>query len=181
MSRRGRGGRRRAQGERYPSGDLKPTRATPREALERRAELAGCTIEEAAKRPEPGYALGQLLMRGVIDQRQHDAGTAYRQAWMRWASLAGIPQHEAAQRVPGHIGADVPAGTWATAKQSYSWATDAVMQCEHRRLVMSAIETVIMDNVLPPMFPHRWVAVAALRAGLDVLADYYRMPRRDAA
>lgn len=180
MSRRSRGGRRRVQGERYPSGKLRPEVAIPPEALERRAERANCSTDEA-RRPEAGYALGQLLMRGIINQRQHDAGTAYRQAWMRWASLAGIPPHETAQRGHGYVGDDIPVGTWATAKQSYTWATDAVLQCEHCRLVMSAIETVVMDNVLPPLFPHRWVAVAALRAGLDVLADYYRMPRRDAA
>lgn len=170
-------GRKAKAGDRHPCGKLKQD-GPPVHAVARRAEAAGCSMEEAQKRPEAGYALGQLLMRQVIDIRRHDAGQAFRTAWMRWASLAGLPPHQVMQRTPGGAQSDVDPEEWDKAKAAFAGAADALFACEQPRLVWAAVETVVMDDVLPPLLESRWVAVAALRAGLEALARHYRMPER---
>jgi hypothetical protein len=172
------GGPKKKAGERYTCGKLKEGNVVSEFALQRRAEAAGITTEEAAKRMEAGYALGQLLTRRVITVRQHDAGMAYRAAWLRWASLAGLPPHEVTKKGSGAQRPDVDPEQWDKAKTAFAESTAAIMRCEQSRLVWSAVESVVMDDVLPPLMETRWVAVAALNAGLSALASYYKMPDR---
>ena len=178
MAKAKKGGPKKKQGERYPCGKLKEGSNVSEFALQRRAEAAGITTEEASKRPEAGYALGQLLTRRVITVRQHDAGMAYRAAWLRWASLAGLPPHEVMQKGSGAQRPDVDPEQWEKAKTAFAESTKAIFRCEQSRLVWAAVESVVMDDVLPPLLEARWVAVAALNAGLSALAGYYKMPDR---
>ncbi|MFD2232779.1 hypothetical protein [Phaeospirillum tilakii] len=182
MSKRNRGGRRRQQGERYPSGDLRPRETIPPEALKRRAELAGCSPEIAAKRPEAGYALGQLLMRGVIDQRQHDAGIAFGRDWTRWALMAGLPAHQPRQPTgqPRH---EPTAKDWLEVRDRYLAACAAVRDRRPAGLVWAAVEMVVADEVAQPILDGLTgpAGVRALRDGLDALAEHYRIPRREVA
>lgn len=150
--------------------------------LARRAEVAGCSTKDAT-RPEAGYALGQLLLRGVVNQRQHDAGMAYRDAWLRWASLAGIPPHEATQRGKSHVRPDLWPETWAKAKGAYFDATDAISALEQGAVVSKIVEAVLMDNwpgdyAQTRMFLSCENTPNMLRAGLNALASHYRMPDR---
>lgn len=181
MARRQRGGRGKQRGDRYECGKLKPQQAATPELVQRRAEAAGCSTEVAMKDQAAGYALGQLMLRGLIDQRQHDAGIAFRSAWMRWASLAGLPPHEVTQRSAGAAPSDVAPEAWQRARDAFYGAVQAIRQCEQCRLVWVAVETVVMDDVLPPMMPMRSVAAEALKRGLTALGDFYKMPKRQAA
>ena len=178
MAKMKRGGKPKKSGERYPCGKLKQEEVIPMEAKQRRAEMAGVTAEEAVKRPEAGYALGQLLMRRVITMQEHDAGLAYRAAWLRWASMAGIAPHEVTQRSAAAQRPDVSPDDWDRAKNAFADSTREIMRCEQSRLVWTGIESVVMDNVLPQLMETRWVAVAALRAGLAALARHYKIPDR---
>jgi uncharacterized DUF497 family protein len=172
------GGPKKKAGDRYPGGKLKEGSNVSEFALQRRAEAAGVSTEDARKRMEAGYALGQLMTRRVITVRQHDAGMAYRAAWMRWASLAGLPPHEVMQKGSGAQRPDVDPEQWEKAKAAFSESTKAIFRCEQPRLVWAAVESVVMDDVLPPMMESRWIAVAAINAGLSALAAYYKMPDR---
>lgn len=137
-------------------------------ALRRRADLVG---GENAYQPEAGYALGQLQLLGVITRRQHDAGLALRTAWMRWASIAGVPPHQISQRNCGIRRPDVDPELWAKARRQLEAAIDALQACQAAQLVRAAVECVVMDDVLPPAFRDRARAVRALQLGLDALAD----------
>lgn len=183
MARRGR--KRKTGVTREPNGRVsrkeQPGSVISPELLQRRAELAGCSLEDAAARPEAGYALGQVMLRGIIGRRQHDAGMAFRGAWLRWASLAGLPPHEVMQRGGGIIPTEVDAEQWAKARDAFEACVRALFDCHHPSAVWSAVESVVMDDVLPPLLHERAVGVLSLCRGLDALADHYKMPRRDAA
>jgi len=73
-------GRPKTEGDRYPSGDLKPRvdRGTP-ELVARRLALT-----EGHENPAlASYPLGVLLARGVINQDQHNAGVQYATAFWK--------------------------------------------------------------------------------------------------
>jgi len=180
--RKGRAGRKKKAGARYPSGKLKAANNVPDMLLQHRAKMA-CSDMANSLRPEAGYALGQLMLRGVITTRQHDAGKAFRAAWMRWASLAGVAPHEVTQRSRVKPRPDVDPEEWRRASEAYNRACDAVKACKPSRLVWSTVEAVVMDgwpgNIEQmTMLLGRRDAVAALCAGLSALANYYRMPDR---
>lgn len=171
----------RKDGERYPSGRLKPQKATAEcaildETLARRADLVGTGNE---RRPEAGHALGILLLRGQINRRQHDAGRRFETAWKRWASLAGLPHHHA--HVPGNgggRGADPDDMTWERAKELYGQLCGVLAKCSPRELVWRVVENVVMDQVLPPAFlaGERAGAMKALHDGLDGIANFLKLP-----
>ena len=182
MTKRNLGGRRRQQGERYPSGKIRPQETIPPEALKRRAELVGCSPEDAAKRPEAGYALGQLLMRGIIDQRQHDAGIAFGLVWTRWALMAGLPAHQPRQPT-GRARTDPDLDEWEKVRDRYRAACDSVRRCRPSGLVWAAVEMVVADDIAHPILSGLTgpSGLRALQDGLDALADHYRIPRREVA
>lgn len=168
-------GRKREAGKRWGNGRLAPKEeriVIPKEVLERRADLVG---RRYAMQPEAGYALGQAFLIGLIDRRQHDAGLAFRHAWQRWASLAGLPPHEMTQRT-GRMSGDVDEDIWQRVRNRFMAAADALEMIQPRRLVWVAVECVVMDDVLPPSFPERYKAVAALKAGLSALGDHFGLP-----
>ena len=144
----------------------------PVQALERRADIVGI---RNVMQPEAGYALGQCLLIGLISRSQHDAGIAFRQAWHRWASLAGLPPHEVTQRA-GRLAPDVDPETWEKARDKFRKASAALRAVHPPGLVWAAVESIVMDDVLPPLLSQRGTAVCALQSGLTALVGHFGLP-----
>ncbi len=167
------GGRKRQSGPRSASGALKPGDAAPIALVRRRAAMAGVAEEVVRASPLAGYALGLLLLRGVIGRDQHDAGLRFGRDWNRWSLLAGLPAHQL--RLPtGGVRPETTEADWLRVRDRYLAA------CAEVRPVWPVIEAVVMDDwpdspESMALFLDRPQAVAALKSGLDFLARFYRI------
>lgn len=144
----------------------------PPEVVARRAERAGSA--ELALSAQAGYGLGLLLLRGLIDQRQHDAGLDFGRVWGRWALLAGLPSHQL--RLPNGQGRpEVCDEAWIGINGEYRAACAALRDTHPARLVWAAVEMAVMDDDVTPILEGRTSpqGVMALRSGLDALARHF--------
>ena len=188
----GKRGRPRKRGPREPNGRIQRKRKEriPRgesvrsavldEAWLRRGASRGPEGEivgvDAARRPEAGYVIGRLMLRGIITQRQHNAAMRFSTVWHRWASMAGVPPHVLTQR-EAKSREDVSPQKWKKAKKTYLASVVAVRKCRWSDSVFRFVELLVMDDALPLGWTEDqiWPApiVAHLRAALNRLAEFY--------
>ncbi len=198
-TRRYRGRRSRKSVVREPNG--RPSRAErkktegpviPAEVIERRAELVG--IEHATDELA-GTALGRLRLRGLINERQHDAGRKYAALVARWSRLAECPDRHAkvvrlpvasdvlvlSEQAPQVIdwledarAADVD-GQWSRAKRRLGEIHQAVRRLPQSALAAALLEGVCIDDTEPRDGPWLDKCLPPLRQVLSLLADHYRL------
>lgn len=180
--------RKRKPGPRTRSGRLSQAAAAredeiiPKFALIRRAERSMCMLathaelvspkteigREAARavldvgrQQDAGYALGVLLLRCELTEREHDAGIRAGHIWRRWRSMTGCPSpHARGGSIYGpHGGAErvLSAEAWGIARAEYE-ALCALLR-PHGDLVATVVEAVCADDVMP-------ASVETWRAGL---------------
>jgi len=196
-SRRSRGGRPRSTGAREPSGRLrrgtKEQPAAPLEALGQRADVIAKlrapgddrpTLSHAALMGEKaGSALGMLLLAGRIDDRQYEGGVAFAALWRRWAAMAQCPPRTSLNGEGSSGSSELDPGRWHRTRDEFEDVRDDIRRsCEVGGLAMSIVETVLMDDVIPPRFlwPEPWpVGWHALRSALDAAADHF-IPKDEA-
>lgn len=150
----------------------------PPEVVARRVELAGSP--DFALSAQAGYGLGLLLLRGFIDQDQHDAGLAFGRIWGRWALLAGLPAHQL--RLPNGQGRPEACDeAWIRIAEDYRQACAALRATHPPRLVWAAVEMAVMDDDVMPILEGRTSpqGVMALRTGLDALDRHFHVYSKD--
>lgn len=191
---RGRGGRPKQAGrDRYQNGRAKPLPAVNPETLMRRAKEAGVSVEDA-KDARCGTAIGKLLLRRVIGQREHDAGVIFAKIYTAYAHECGMPDATArAVPLPYCTDYDPPALTgaeldawrarqgkgedarWVEAKDNVARSMKALQGLDGWRLVHAAVVEVAVADNIPPLMLDRPMVTDALRRGLRALADLYRV------
>jgi len=130
-----RGGRKRTQGQRYPSGRLKHTERPDSAAVEARMRLYGVPRQQARKQ-ETGSAIGRALNNGDISQGQFDALDQYRIANEQYRRALDIKRQRSASDFSGAGGYDAIEGDdpdyveWCNRQRSRfnelrRWALDA--------------------------------------------------------
>jgi len=166
-------------GARYPSGDLKPVDDRPAGLIARRADLVGPgeVLNQMA-----AYPLGQLVFLEAFDGQpyctiaQHDAGIALRNDWRRWKASEGLPPHLITQK-GGGAGPDVGEVDAAARRKALEAALGSLRRAGYPDLALATIESIVMDEVLPPSWINKTVprrVVEAFRGGLDALVLHYR-------
>ncbi|MEC4589479.1 hypothetical protein VPG91_00625 [Nitrospirillum amazonense] len=187
---RRRAGRPRKAGARHACGQLVQAAdaAILPQALERRADLLGAPASLPMAQlldQRAGQPLGQLLLRGRLTQRQHDAGQAVGGLWRAWLSLAEAPKPHAyvPESGSGVVRVDVDPDRWARTDDRLA-QTRALIRASgpHGLLALTLVEGVCADEIMPRRFEATWVGDwpqgwAALTTALDALADHYRIPR----
>lgn len=170
-------GRKRKAGIRRPNGRLvSDMQVIPDEVLARRREIAGC--EDGGRDHRAGIPLGVLLLRGIITDRQYQAGLRFEGVQAAWAAMAGLPARYP-QVTDGGARPDPESDRWQRAAERYRQSLAALGACSARDLVRGVVDMVAVEKVLPPQWldghgAHR--AKQALRDGLDALAALYRLP-----
>lgn len=155
--------RKRKPGPRTRSGRLSQAAAAQAEAmpvyaLRRRGErIMGEGIAVAVDAVElgrnqcAGYALGVLLLRCELTEREHDAGIRAGHIWRRWRSMTGCPSPHARGGAiygpPGGAERVVTAEAWGVARAEYE-ALCALLR-PHGELVQTVVEAVCADDVMP--------------------------------
>ncbi|MDE1145621.1 MAG: hypothetical protein PW843_03240 [Azospirillaceae bacterium] len=186
---RRRAGRPRKAGARHACGQLVQTgdSAILPQALERRADLLGApsslTMAQLLDQ-RAGQPLGQLLLRGRLTRRQHDAGQAVGGLWRAWLSLAEAPKPHAyvPESGSGVVRLDVDPDRWARTDERLAHARVLIRASgPHGVLALALVETLCADEIMPRRFDAAWAGEwpqgwAALTAALDALADHYRLP-----
>jgi hypothetical protein len=187
MGRRNRGGRKRKQGvERTPSGQISRAGQHPwtDELMEKRAAWVG---QERARYPEGGTALGKLCGAGLISERQKKAGEAFAADCMEYARLACSPPRHPIVRdkgmpapLPTEEQEEAMARKFAVLRARLDRIRQLVATLPGSALVWAAIDSIVIDDTLPPTWERPEMihppALAALRRGLDLLAAEYRIP-----
>jgi hypothetical protein len=187
---RRRAGRPRKAGARHACGQLVQA-ADPAilpQALERRADLLGGPASLPAGQlldQRAGQPLGQLLLRGRLTQRQHDAGQAVGGLWRAWLSLAEAPKPHAyvPESGTGMARQEVDPDRWARTDDRLAQARALIRASgPHGLLALALVEGVCADEIMPRRFEASWAGDwlqgwAALTTALDALADHYRIPR----
>ncbi|MBB6251729.1 hypothetical protein [Nitrospirillum iridis] len=187
---RRRAGRPRKAGTRHACGQLVQTvdAAILPQALERRADLlgaAGALSTDQLLDQRAGQPLGQLLLRGRLTRRQHDAGQAVGGLWRAWLSLAEAPKPHAYVPESGTgVGRpDVDPDRWNRTDERLAHARALIRASgPHGLLALTLVEGLCADEIMPRRFEANWAGDwpqgwAALTGALDVLADHYRIPR----
>lgn len=183
MARRRKGRKRVTRAQKAEALDLRqqPHRTEVPPVVAKRMESMS---ERDAKDPRAGTAIGILLLRGDIDARQHEAGERYgalRHAWQRMAGCQPRGSHPAGQ------GSETDPEQWRRCCDQIAAIHAGVRTCEAAAFVLAAIESICVEDVMPPVFaPACQLAVAAqrgvrlrqIRNGLDVIADFYRLQAR---
>ncbi|MDE2096337.1 MAG: hypothetical protein KGL39_03760 [Patescibacteria group bacterium] len=170
---RGRAGRPRKKGDRYPSGDLKPQH-NPWLIL-RRAELSG----------DPGTgsyqdALGIAVLRGICTRVQRDAGLKYGAAHARWSRICGLPSRTLLTKEHGrHLSPDPSPDSEIKARRAWDQAQGALL--EAGIVAKLAVEiTAIQDIFIPDWAKNNTHPGAqALQRGLRILSDYFGLADPD--
>jgi len=177
-------GRKRKSGDRHPSGQLvqQQEAAIPAAAMERRYELVG-KIEHARTIGTAPEAMEQW---GMLSRRQREAAETYRLVYIAWACINGIPgRHPLSPGDEGRL-------------RDLLVLLDPVEVIDReRRLIARKREA---DGLIPPGFarslidmiviedwePEVWrrgivspAALPTLRATLDRLASFFRIPERE--
>ncbi|TWB20654.1 hypothetical protein FBZ89_10653 [Nitrospirillum amazonense] len=187
---RRRAGRPRKAGVRHACGQLVQAAdaAILPQALERRADLLGAPVSLPMAQlldQRAGQPLGQLLLRGRLTQRQHDAGQAVGGLWRAWLSLAEAPKPHAyvPESGSGVARPDIDPDRWARTDDRLAQARALIRASgPHGLLALTLVESLCADEVMPRRFEATWAGDwpqgwAALTTALDALADHYRIPR----
>ena len=165
-------GRPRQEGERYPSGKLKPVGASP-ETLARRTELIAVLVSRypdkfaapLAKDGDASWHIGRLFMVGAITEAQRDAADRYRRAIRAYQSVLGAPRTPHAldmDRLSGIVpeADDAHTRRFKRAKRAYDRYHQALAQ--HGYSMIRAMTRALADEDID---------INILRLGLDALAD----------
>ena len=150
-----------------------PSPGPTRDLLRQRGVLVG---EDRAQDPKAGYPLGVLCLSGVVTPRQHDAGCKFRALDARHHFFGGLPR-----RHPKTVTGDFFSGSgdidtptdpayWEKIRAQYVAVLSAVRERASLRAHWAVIDIVLLDQWNTPY------ALAELRAGLDVLVEYFRVP-----
>jgi len=141
-----------------------------------RVETEWKVVRSMGASQQAGYALGQLLMRGILSKRQHDAALRFASNWSLWAAKGELGSH-ILRRTNGGGGGEPSPQEWRRAKEAYLEARAILELCHPRVLVSVAIEQVVMDEEVASILEGRAHprAIKALRIGLDALADHYNL------
>lgn len=127
-----------------------------------------------------GTAIGRMLLIGIIARHHHDAGMRLAGVWQRWACIiAGKARFPTDRR--SQSGGDGPSPEECERiKERMMDARQCVFTVPYGALAWSMIESIVMDDVIPPRFdpasPLRqdWpIGRAALVAGFDALASFF--------
>lgn len=147
----------------------------PPEALAQRSRVVG---EKNALRPEAGYALGRMMLAGLIDWRMHNAGLMLRDQRLAWGGAIGLPSFELRQALSdAPTRPDVPEEDARRRAVRYRNAVAAVHSagCPAWKWVVSVVyqdrDYAFVNGIASS------VGLVALRLGLSALADHYRIPR----
>lgn len=176
-----RAGRNRKTGLREANGRAQRKPETPwtPEIVARRSELVG---KEKALDPKAGEALGVLLHRGVIDQRQYDAGIAFERFHRSWRAMAG-GKHPWEMPSTGDAPFGVSVAAWQKARDKMREVKARIDALSGSRLVRATLETFVIDALLPPIIESGLrlkakeepchPALRALCEGLDAIAPMF--------
>jgi hypothetical protein len=119
-----------------------------------------------------GYPLGLLHVRGVIDERLHDAGTSYRAAFVAWRGIMGFPALGIGAVTPGD-GEEPPPDLVTRLKERFEAADRVLTKCGNG--VRALVSNVAIADRSPE--PDQ---IGDLVAGLTALARHFRIPDRAA-
>src|SRR5690554_1761879 len=150
--RRRRAGRpRKAVDKREPNG--RPQRGPdrniiPAEVLAHRAAFAP-KATEAALRGE-GAPLKLLRLRGGITSTQMDAGERMGKAWRRWSAAASAPPRWPVVSEASAWASELTEEQWQRYKREMDGVFDTIGRCQQSKLVLSMLETVCVEEVMPP-------------------------------
>jgi hypothetical protein len=161
----------------------------PPAALLRRQDLVGTDDRAVLMSDIPGSPISILRARGVLTDREFDAAREYERVHRVWAAMAGVGRRYPAVSRPGGRGpgADPSAGAWDRAVAAMDAMMAALARVHPSALVREVVESIVLDQVLPPS----WVtaegraahhtAVTALCDGLTALAAHFRLAAKTAA
>lgn len=130
-------------------------------------------------------AQGRPVLEPWITDEMSEAATEYRRDWARWCQMSGIPRRhpqaatmERSDRAHNHDALPV-ASTARRIAARVSEAYAALLACEERRLVVTMMDGVVIDNYAPmPLIAgERSKAFHALRRGLAALAEVRKRRR----
>lgn len=182
-AKRKRAGRPRKEGvNRYPNGSIvnhergeteKERMAT---VLAYRAREVG---QEHAAKPEAGYELGRIFLAGRITQRQHEGGVRWARTVDRYAKMNGFPSPFPKAMDWGNVGGGMGCGSEPSSVLIRATANDYMraqtkLAVEGRAAMVACREACILETDTGAWPEH---TMAALRAGLSSLADFYGIER----
>lgn len=176
-------GRHRKSGLREPNGRIQRPAAAKQAAemratvLEARARVHGLTAAQAEAMPET-TVLGRLRVKGLVTQRQYDAGARYRdivREYDRMMLARPLPSAGDLHRSSGHDDGD---GTEPDYVRRFVRARAAWIDAHATLIVAEAVfpGSVVQAVVLGDWEPTTATAIAALGLALDALADTLRLP-----
>ena len=183
--RRRAGRRRRVDVTRHADGQIVRTSKQKREegpvipvqVIERRAEIVGA---ENTSDQRAGTALGQMLLLGLIDQTQHDAGMRLAELWQSWSCMACRPRFPTDGR-PVIVDAENPdeevIRRWRRLKERMAAVRQDVLALPAGALAWSMVESAVAEDIIPPRLDPRsalhgnWpLGKQAMRDGLTAVA-----------
>lgn len=133
--------------------------------------------DKAGEDPRWGYELGRLFLGRQITLRQHDAGLRWAEACARYAVTMGYPAPTPkAVRIGGGGGAPLqaePDPRQVQAIASQFMGAQTALAAAGRYCLQSCREVCILDVETGQWPLHMF---AALKGGLDALADYFGVP-----
>ena len=162
-------GRKRKSTPREPNGrqQRRPDTVILPESIAQRAIRFGVTITDARSIATASEALwhrGLLGSRDGIGRRRREILESYRALWVDWSGMCGSRRWRADQVVTG-IGLDI--ADWRRCDDKMAACVAAIRRCDYYALVESVIETVCLDDLVPPRCEGR--VQEALWAGCDAL------------
>jgi len=179
MARRNRGGRKKKQGvARYESGQIirGAEYNIPPEALQRRAELVGMNVgDKMLTKVDASSALGRLVIIGILKRHHYDAGLRLASADRNWSRAIEAGTRHARVADYGAVvrGPSSEPPEWEAARVRFTKVKESVLPGLH----WSIVESVVMDDVIPPYAltecEHGRKIKAATIAAFDQLAKYY--------
>ncbi len=144
---------------------MKPGDLMTPELVAQRTRWVG---DENARDHRAAIPLGQLLLAGRITEDQWLAGMTLAKIWRRWATMAGSPRRDAPAVGGAHPkrAEEEPLTPDEIRRAEDSWdyldgrmrkALDAVRRVEHGQLAASMIESIAVDEVMPPRLQEGWI------------------------
>lgn len=196
MNKRYPGGRPRKSGPREPNGQPQRIHGKHKEYPEGLlAQRALCVKSENEKDPMAGDVLGQMRLNNSITQRQYLAGEKAMKLWVRWCKMAQVVRRhpKAITEGGGRLNIELDPADWMEVSNRLGDLLLKLQGLYQGGLVRSLVETVCMDNVVPPRLRYmadnsakhmpRWSqGENRLLDGLDAAAAFFGLPEeRNAA
>src|SRR5690554_270847 len=182
--RRRAGRKRKVDAIRTPSGQISRAGQTviPPEAIAQRARLAPGTPADVL-RVEGGTPLSILHLRGDITTQQMDAGERLGKLWRRWDAAISAPPRAPVNTDAGNP-RELDAEDWRRLSDTMHAAWDAISHHRQSRFVYSVLESVCVEEVMPPYLrPDHGMRernLEALHYGLDAMVAFFRIAARAA-